>query len=106
MTRRAHGLIGGLSLGVILFSVLLTPGPESVSLFGWELPGTCAWKEVLGLRCPGCGLTRSFAYMGALEIGAAFQQNWLGPVGWVVVGAQVPFRGWRVRAPRVREGRP
>ena len=106
MNRRLQVLIGSLSLGVILFSVLLTPGPESVSLFGWELPGTCAWKEILGLRCPGCGLTRSFAYMGALEIGAALQQNWLGPVGWVLVAVQVPFRLWRWQRLPFNAGRP
>jgi hypothetical protein len=77
---------------ILLLSVLLTPDPVHLSLFGWQLPPMCLIKAVTGHDCPGCGLTRSFTYMGHLDPGMAFRMHTLGPVLWAAVAVQIPWR--------------
>lgn len=88
------------SLGVVAASALMTPGADGVSLFGWDLPGLCTFRNLTGLRCPGCGMTRSFVYMGHLDPLAAFQMHLLGPFLYVFVAAQAPWRAWKRLRPR------
>lgn len=71
-------LLGGL-LAVLLATVVLTPGPLGVSLGSLELPATCSFRALTGIRCPGCGLTRSFVYMGHLQVMEAFRMHLAGP---------------------------
>ena len=77
---------------IVLASVLLTPDPVHLSLFGWQLPPLCLIKAVTGHDCPGCGMTRSFTYMGHLEPSLAFRMHILGPPLWTAVAAQIPWR--------------
>ena len=77
---------------IVLASVLLTPDPAHLSLFGWQLPPLCLIKAVTGHDCPGCGMTRSFTYMGHLDPGTAFRMHMLGPVLWAAVAVQIPWR--------------
>ena len=88
-----HLAIFLLSTCVILASVILTPGPELVSLFGYGIPRVCLWKRVTGLDCPGCGLTRSFTYMGHGQILEAFRYHRLGPFFWSFVVGLIPWHG-------------
>jgi len=81
-----------MTAGVIAASIILTPGDHAVSLFGHELPPTCTFKRLTGHDCLGCGLTRSFTYMGHLALRDAFSRHILGPVLYVFVGAQIPYR--------------
>jgi hypothetical protein len=39
----------------------------------------CAFKNVTGLPCPGCGLTHSFCALGKGDVALAFGWHWLGP---------------------------
>jgi hypothetical protein len=39
----------------------------------------CGFKTILGLPCPGCGLTRSFCALAKGELFSAFAFNLLGP---------------------------
>jgi hypothetical protein len=80
------------SVQVVVASVLLTPDPLHLSLFGWQLPPLCAFRALTGYDCPGCGLTRSFTYMGHLDPVAAFGMHAAGPLLWTAVAAQVPWR--------------
>ena len=72
-------VIGLMATSAVFASVLLTPSPEAVALFGFTLPGACAFKGMTGIGCFGCGLTRSFAYMGELAVFDAFRMNLMGP---------------------------
>ena len=82
--------------GIVLASTLLTPGESALALAGLELPSLCVFKNLVGLDCLGCGLTRSFVYMGHLDLGAAVERHWLGPGLYGLVGVQVPVRAWRI----------
>lgn len=88
-----HLTIFLLSLCVVVASAVLTPSDAAVSLFGFELPRVCTWKNVTGLDCAGCGLTRSFTYMGHGQVVEAFQHHKLGPFFWAFVVGLVPWHG-------------
>lgn len=83
-----------LSALVVLLSTLLTPDPQTLRLFGWTIPPLCLWSNLTGWECFGCGLTRSFTYMGHLDPLNAFRLHKLGPLLWLLVLAQLP---WRLR---------
>ena len=85
-----------LSLGVVLASVVLTPSTEAVSLFGWTVPPLCVFSALFDLECFGCGLTRSFTYMGHGDVRGALELHLLGPILYILVVAQVPLRSWRL----------
>ena len=97
MERSFHAMLLALSVAVLLASMLLSPTDEVVYLLGFPIPELCTVRRLTGLRCPGCGLTRSFTYMGHGEIAAAFRMHLLGPVLYGLVVAQLPLRLWRLR---------
>ncbi|MEZ4321387.1 MAG: DUF2752 domain-containing protein [Myxococcota bacterium] len=80
--------------GIVLLSALLTPSSEVVSLFGWDVPMMCGFRRLTGMGCPGCGLTRSFAFMAHGNVLQAFQMNWIGPVLFVGFATQPPYRAY------------
>lgn len=88
-----HLTIFLLSTCVILASIVLVPGPDLVSLFGVGIPKVCLWKRMTGMDCPGCGLTRSFTYMGHGQIQEAFRYHKLGPFFWTFVVGLIPWHG-------------
>lgn len=99
---RYHLKILIFSVVVIALSVVLSPDPGTLELFGLQLPPLCAYRIFLGLECLGCGMTRSFAYMGHLDWGMAWEMNRGGPFLWFIVAIQLPYRAvqlWRKRAP-------
>jgi len=79
---------------VVAMSVLLSPTDEAVYLLGVRIPELCTLRRITGLSCPGCGLTRSFTFMGHLDVVAAFQMHALGPLLYALTAAQVPLRVW------------
>lgn len=81
---------------------MLTPSDSVLTLFGWEIPPLCVWKNLTGWDCPGCGLTRSFTWMGHGQPLRALDRNALGPLLYLVVAAQIPWRLWRLWALRRR----
>ena len=87
-------VIGLMATSAVFASVLLTPSPEAVALFGFTLPGACAFKGMTGIGCFGCGLTRSFAYMGELAVFDAFRMNLMGPPLYALVASQIPYRSY------------
>ena len=93
---RTHAVpLGGAAL-VLVVSGVLAPSDTALSLMGWELPPLCAWKNATGWDCLGCGLTRSFVWMGHGNLRAAFGLHALGPVLYLAVLLQVPLRLWRL----------
>jgi hypothetical protein len=86
--------------GAILASVLLGPGEEGVRVFGVTLPSFCLFRNLTGWRCPGCGLTRSFVFLGHGHPIDALRMHPLGPLLYLVA-----IRAWaaaRALAARLR----
>jgi hypothetical protein len=90
------------SAAILVLAVAMTPSDEATYVFGWQVPSTCVWRNLLGIRCPGCGLTRSFVYLADGRLFDSFRMHPLGPVFFAVVAVQVPLRAvrlWRERKP-------
>ena len=66
------------SLLFLSVAALLTPHPQSVSVWGWTIPESCMYKRILGLECFGCGMTRSVVYTVHGEFSAAIEKHILG----------------------------
>lgn len=80
---------------VLAVALLMSPSDEAVSLFGMEIPVVCGFRRITGTGCPGCGLTRSFAFMARGDVVSAFQMNWLGPFLFAAFATQPPYRLYR-----------
>ncbi len=81
--------------GVILLSFVLVVRDDDHAAFaflpGVPIPSTCPSQTIFGLDCPGCGLTRSFIFLG-MATGAAYDRN---RMGWLLAAAvvlQIPYR--------------
>ncbi len=99
-TTRAPGFgdraMVALALAVLTFALLLEPSDAAVTLFGWEVPVSCAFRRLTGVPCPGCGLTRSFVYLAHGQALDAFRMNLLGPFAFTALLVQAPWRVWRL----------
>lgn len=62
-----------INLLIILFGILFV----YIVITG-TISFKCVFKELLGISCPGCGLTRSFRAIINLDFIAAFRYNILG----------------------------
>ena len=57
-------------------------------------PGTCIFRLLAGLPCPGCGLTRSFVMFAHGDVPSAFGYNLMGPVLFSVLVISVIVAAW------------
>lgn len=87
-----------LGLLVFLASLLMSPDPDMLTVFGVDVPVLCGYRLFTGMDCLGCGLTRSFTYMTHLQPMEAFAMHKAGPVAWLCVVGQVPYRAWKLGA--------
>ena len=92
----ADAFVLGLCAAILLAAALMSPSPDAVGLFGVDIPVVCGMRRLTGLGCPGCGLTRSFVFLGHGRVAEAFQMNWLGPPLFLAVLLQVPWRIYRI----------
>jgi hypothetical protein len=104
-TLQAESIILGLSVLVLVLSSIMTPSDSVLTLFDWPVPPLCVWKNLTGLDCPGCGLTRSFTWMGHGDVVAAFARHRAGPLLYLGVALQLPLRVWRIHR-TLKVGRP
>jgi hypothetical protein len=98
ITRKEDLLIATMCALVILFSFWLLPDENGLMLsipgLGLELrlPPTCWSKTILGISCPACGLTRSFAALAHGDFSGAVAFNAMGPVIFALCLLQIPYR--------------
>lgn len=84
-----------LLLGVLLLSILIPPFHEGRF-------SICLFKNVFGIPCPGCGMTRAFLFLGHGDIYGAIRLNpnsllafsivvslWLNKTAQILVGKEV-----------------
>lgn len=83
-------------VAVLAAALVLSPDTEVVTLFGFEVPVLCSFRRLTGWPCPGCGLTRSFTFLAHGRVAEGFAMNWFGPPLFLLLVAQLPFRGWRI----------
>jgi Protein of unknown function (DUF2752) len=102
-----HLVLLSLSLGVLLLAALLSVRGRSevvVPVVELPLPELCMTKRIMGLACPGCGLTRSFISLAHGDFPAAWSYNPAGVWLFAIMALQIPFR--TIQLWRIRRGRP
>lgn len=102
-----HATLLLLSLAVIVLAVVLrVPDEQNVALPGIStpLPTLCTMRRLLGIDCPGCGLTRCFISLAHGSLARAWHFNPAGLLLFALVAAQIPFRA--VQLWRIRRGKP
>jgi hypothetical protein len=106
LERSSHRWILVVAIAVMAFSFLLSvPNAETVSVpwLNASLPGVCSTRRILGIECPGCGLTRSFICIAHGDWARARQFNAVGILFFILIAGQIPYRLWQLW--RVRTGR-
>ena len=63
-------------LGIIIFAFICING---------KLKLYCIFKKLFNIRCPGCGLTRSFNALLKLDIITSFKYNISGPILFIIL---------------------
>jgi hypothetical protein len=91
---------------IMLLSVLMsTDGKKSVFLPGFSspFPDTCSSRRLLGIDCPGCGLTRAFICISHGQLEKAWRFNPASFVVYLFIAIQIPwhsFQIWRIQSGR------
>ncbi len=97
-----------LALVAVALSLVLTvgtdarvrmPGPVS-GLAPNGLPPLCPSEALWDLECPGCGMTRAFVSMAHGRFVEAWDFNRGGPLFFLIVVLQIPYRLHRIRSRR------
>lgn len=95
-TRRRHREVLVVCVLVLLASALLHNRDDGrIDVAGvsrWPLPPTCMSRELLGISCPGCGLTHSFVDLAHGRFTAAIAEHRIGPLLFAIVLLQLPYR--------------
>jgi hypothetical protein len=100
---RIHFLFFMMAAIILLMSILMrTDGEKAVFLPGFSspLPDTCTSRRVLGIDCPGCGLTRAFISISQGEFTRAWYLNHASFVVYFFIAVQIPWHAiqiWRLR---------
>jgi len=76
------------SLLLFILATLLVFGANVLGL----LPHVCLAQSLIGIPCPGCGVTRSVLAFLAGDVSRAWSLNPGGPVLCATVAVQVPLR--------------
>lgn len=93
-------MLWGTMAVVALAFAMQVKGETQVAFWGlsdYPLPELCGSRSLLGIDCPGCGLTRSVLALtqGDWERSLAFHR-----IGWVIALAilgQIPYRIYRLK---------
>jgi hypothetical protein len=86
-------LAGGL-LVVLAVAAWLTPDPSGIGTHQQLGFPPCTSVSVLGLRCPACGMTTSWALMSEGRISEALRANLGGAMLYLVALVSVPWLAW------------
>ena len=105
-SQTLHAVLWLGSLAILAAAALLEVQNETqvrVPLLDRTLPEMCYWRVMVGMDCPGCGLTRCFISAAHGDTAAAWRYN---PMGLLLFGAlviQIPYRPWQLW--RISSGR-
>ncbi len=92
-----------ISLAVLTAAFILQIAPDGevyIPVLGITSPHTCWFRQVTGVGCPGCGLTRCFISIADGNLVMAWEFNPAGLLFFGLIVAQIPYRAlqiWRIR---------
>jgi len=102
-----HVLFLVMCTGVIVGSFLLNVSFGSRLAMPWmefPLPSVCQFRNLTGLDCPGCGLSRAFVSIAHGDLAAAWKYNAASLLVFALLLVQLPSRA--VQIYRIRSGLP
>lgn len=86
--------------------LLLTPllfkyeaGGGGLSIAGHSIPALCLSQRLVGLDCPGCGLSRSFVRLTQGDLLGALQSHRMGPLLYFFFAVAALYRLCAIRWP-------
>jgi len=100
---RLHALFLSMAAVILLMSIFMrTDGDKAVFLPGFSspLPESCSSRRMLGIDCPGCGMTRAFISISHGEFARAWHLNHASFVVYFFVAVQIPWHAiqiWKLR---------
>jgi len=106
--RDPHRIMLWISVAILVAAFLLreraTGRVGLAFLPQWNLPTLCGSRALLGVECPGCGLTRSFVALAGGDWRGSLAAN---RVGWLIALAvllQIPYRSYSLYELRASRG--
>jgi hypothetical protein len=88
---------------VLVLALILEVRPDGRvavrGLPGISLPQTCFSRSLWGVKCPGCGLTRSVIHLVQGDWRASWHDHRLGALLACVIALQLPYRLLALRRP-------
>jgi Protein of unknown function (DUF2752) len=86
---------------VLSFAMVEVPGGRVAvrGLTAYPLPQSCVTRALLGIKCPGCGLTRSFIHLAEGDWAMSWRCHRLGGLFASVLIFQFPYRLLALRRP-------
>ena len=94
-----HVLFLSMASLILLMSVLMrSEGQTAVFLPGTNspMPETCTSRRLIGIDCPGCGMTRAFISISRGQFSRAWQFNPASFVVYAFVALQIPWHGLQI----------
>ena len=89
-------------VAVMALTLQVLPDQQHVAFRGfaaYPMPHVCTSRTWLGMRCPGCGLTRSIIYLAHGDWHASLRAHRLGWMMAALIALQVPYRVLSLRRP-------
>jgi hypothetical protein len=100
---RHHRRVLAIACAVWVLAFALEEVPDGrVSVRGLPqipLPQTCASRIWFGMRCPGCGLTRSVIHLAHWDWKSSWRSHRLGGLLALVIALQIPYRLLALKRP-------
>jgi hypothetical protein len=100
---RHHQQILGIACAIVILAfVLVETSDGRVAVRGFTrhpLPDGCMSRNLFGLNCPGCGLTRSIIHLAEGDWRGSWRSHRLGGLFAALIALQVPYRLLALRRP-------
>ncbi|MGP0069855.1 MAG: DUF2752 domain-containing protein [Isosphaeraceae bacterium] len=100
---RHHRQMLAAACAVAILAFMLVEVPDGrIAVRGFTrfpLPKACMSRTILGLKCPGCGLTRSIIHLVEGDWRASWHSHRLGGLFAVLIALQIPYRLLALRRP-------
>lgn len=86
----------------VILSVVMTTNGVTSLLGSRQFNNICIFKMATGYKCPACGMTRSFIYMGHLDFINALKLNFAAALLFLFCIFQIPYRLARIFVANIR----
>lgn len=91
-----HIIVLAICLVALSGALILTPGADGLTIFGYRWPLTCRLYETFGIRCALCGMSRSFSSLAHGDWAAGWRFHRIGPALFALFCLEIPYRLYRL----------